>query len=219
MRRRALLLGSIAPVAFAAGADAAPAARKAAGRRPSALPARRLQIRHAHTGARFSGPYHNGRTHDLIAMADLSLVLADSRTGAVRPFDPLAIDVLWEVAQKAGATGEFLIFSGYRTPETNALVDGAGDSQHLRAAALDVHMPADRLPGFGETALRLGLGGVGIYTSRGFVHLDSGPVRRWGDVPSAETVPSAVSARSGARPARPDPLARMAEAWAATRGR
>src|SRR3712207_7777481 len=78
MRRRALLLGSLAPVAFAAGANAAPAARKAASRRPSALPARRLQIRHAHTGARFSGPYHNGRTHDPIAMADPSLVLADS---------------------------------------------------------------------------------------------------------------------------------------------
>jgi len=28
-------------------------------------------------------------------MADLSLVLADRRTGAVRPFDPRAIDVLW----------------------------------------------------------------------------------------------------------------------------
>jgi uncharacterized protein YcbK (DUF882 family) len=217
MRRRALLLGSVAPVAFAASANAATASRKGAGRRGSALAARRLQLRHAHTGARFSGPYHNGRTHDAIAMSDLSLVLADSRTGAVRPFDPHAIDVLWEVAQKAGASGEFLIYSGYRTPETNALVDGAGDSQHLRAAALDVHMPADRLAGFGETALRLGLGGVGIYADRGFVHLDSGPVRRWGDVPSAAEVPAARVA--GARKPPPDPLARMAEAWASTRGR
>ena len=148
-------------------------------------------------------------------MADLSFVLADSRTGAMRPFDPRAIDVLWEVGQKAGSTGEFLIFSGYRTPETNALVDGAGDSQHLRAAALDVYVPAERLAAFGEVALRLGLGGVGIYAERGFVHLDSGPVRRWGDIPA--DVP--VAAARSARPAPPDPLARMAEAWAATRGR
>lgn len=223
MRRRTLLLGSVAPVAFAATADAAPATpRRVVGRRQAGLASRRLQLRHAHTGARFSGPYHDGRTPDPAAMADLSLVLADSRTGAVRPFDPQAIDVLWEVAQKAGSPGELLIYSGYRTPETNALVDGAGDSQHLRAAALDVHMPAERLAGFGETALRLGRGGVGIYTSRGFVHLDSGPVRRWGDVPSATDVPSptAVTARGAARRAPPpDPLARMAEAWAATRGR
>ena len=218
MKRRALLLGSVASAAFAAVADAAPAVRQGAGRRHRGPPARRVQLRHAHTGARFSGPYHDGRTHDLAAMADLSLVLADSRTGAVRPFDPRAIDVLWEVGQKAGAAGEFLIFSGYRTPETNALVDGAGDSQHLRAAALDVHVPAERLEGFVDTALRLGLGGVGIYAQRGFVHLDSGPVRRWGDIPA--NAPVAVAARGATAPRAPqDPLARMAEAWAATRGR
>ena len=218
MKRRALLLGSVASAAFAAVADAAPAVRQGAGRRHRGPPARRVQLRHAHTGARFSGPYHDGRTHDLAAMADLSLVLADSRTGAVRPFDPRAIDVLWEVAQKAGAASEFLIFSGYRTPETNALVDGAGDSQHLRAAALDVHVPAERMEGFVDTALRLGLGGVGIYAQRGFVHLDSGPVRRWGDIPA--NAPVAVAARGATAPRAPqDPLARMAEAWAATRGR
>jgi uncharacterized protein YcbK (DUF882 family) len=217
MKRRALLLGSVASAAFAAVADAAPAVRQGAGRRHRGPPARRVQLRHAHTGARFSGPYHDGRTHDLAAMADLSLVLADSRTGAVRPFDPRAIDVLWEVTQKAGAAGELLVFSGYRTPETNALVDGAGDSQHLRAAAVDLHVPAERMEGFAETALRLGLGGVGVYTSRGFVHLDSGPVRRWGDIPS--DAPAATTVARAAKPPPPDPLARMAEAWAATRGR
>lgn len=215
MRRRALLFHAAAPAVLAAfGADVARAAggRQPAPRRQRGPASRRLQLRHAHTGARFSGPYHDGRTADPAAMADLSFVLADSRTGAMRPFDPQAIDVLWEVAQRTGAKGEFLIFSGYRTPATNALVDGAGDSQHLRAAALDVHVSAERLADFGEAALRLGLGGVGIYAERGFVHLDSGPVRRWGDVPG--NVP--VTAR--AAPPR-DPLARMAEAWAATRGR
>lgn len=217
MKRRALLLGAAAPAVLAAGAGPSEAAvRQGAARRHKGPPARRLQLRHAHTGAKFSGPYHDGRTFDAIAMADLSLVLADSRTGAVRPFDPRAIDVLWEVGQKAGAAGEFLVYSGYRTPETNALVDGAGDSQHLRAAALDVHVPADKLAAFGEVALRLGLGGVGIYAERGFVHLDSGPVRRWGDIPA--NVPMVV-ARAGGRAPPPDPLARMAEAWAATRGR
>jgi uncharacterized protein YcbK (DUF882 family) len=200
---------------MAGAAEAAP--RQQAPRRRAGLASRPMQLRHAHTGARFSGPYHDGRTPDPVAMADLSLVLADSRTGAVRPFDPRAIDVLWEVGRRAGASGEFLIFSGYRTPETNAAVDGAGDSQHLRAAALDVHVPAERVEGFRDTALRLGLGGVGVYAQRGFVHLDSGPVRHWGDVPSDVAT---VAARAPRRPQPPpDPLARMAEAWAATRGR
>ena len=212
MKRRALLLSVALPSAATAGAAQA-APRQQAPRRRAGLATRRVQLRHAHTSARFSGPYHDGRTPDPSAMADLSFVLGHSRTGAVRPFDPRAIDVLWEVAQKAGVAGELLIYSGYRTPETNALVDGAGDSQHLRAAALDVHMPAERMVGFTETALRLGRGGVGIYAGRGFVHLDSGPVRRWGDIPA--NAPPVVAARA----APPDPLARMAEAWAATRGR
>ena len=170
MQRRVFFFGSVASAALvASAADAAPVRRPAATRRPKGPPPRRLQIRHAHTGAKFSGPYHDGRAHDPIAMSDLSSVLADSRTGAVHPFDPRAMDVLWEVTQKAGATGELLIFSGYRTPETNALVHGAGDSQHLRAAAVDLHVPAERMDAFAETALRLGLGGVGIYTQQSFV--------------------------------------------------
>ncbi|MBD0274629.1 MAG: DUF882 domain-containing protein, partial [Acetobacteraceae bacterium] len=80
------------------------------------------------------------------------------------------------------------------------------------------HVPAERMEGFAETALRLGLGGVGVYTQRGFVHLDSGPVRRWGDI-SPDAPPAAATAARAAKPPPPDPLARMAEAWAATRGR
>ena len=120
MKRRALLLGAAAPAALAIGAagPALAARREQPVRRFRGPPPRRLQLKHAHTGNRFSGPYHDGRTVDPIAMADLSVVLADSRTGAMRPFDPRAIDVLWEVGQKAGAAGEFLIFSGY-APATN----------------------------------------------------------------------------------------------------
>jgi uncharacterized protein YcbK (DUF882 family) len=145
-------------------------------------------------------------------MAELSIILADTRTGAVRPFDPQAIDILWEVVRQARVGGgELVVLSGYRTPETNAAVDGAGDSQHLRAGALDVQVPSAQLAGFGEAALALRRGGVGVYERRGFVHIDSGPVRRWGDVTPA---PAGLA---GAQP--DDRIARMAEAWAAQRGR
>ncbi|MBD0274363.1 MAG: DUF882 domain-containing protein, partial [Acetobacteraceae bacterium] len=94
----------------------------------------------------------------------------------------------------------------------------AGDSQHLRAGAVDLGVPAGRMPAVAEAALKLGKGGVGVYRQRGFVHLDSGPVRRWGDIPA--NAPVAVAARGATAPRAPqDPLARMAEAWAATRGR
>lgn len=201
MHRRTLLLGFAAPALIAT----AEPARAAAGRR-LAPAVRRLAIRHAATGARFSGPYHDGRAIDSVALADISAVLADSRTGTIHPFDPAALDFLWETGQRTGTRGEFLIASGFRTRATNTAVHGAGDSQHLRAAAVDVCLPSTQLAGFGATALQMRRGGVGVYTSQSFVHLDSGPVRNWGDVPGGRSVPS-----------RQDPLARMAEAWAATR--
>lgn len=204
MRRRALLNAALAPAVLTAAGHAA----QAGPRRPEVRVAvRRLQLRHAASGARFSGAYHDGRAHDPAALADLSVVLADSRTGAVHPFDPRVIDILWEVGQRAGIRGEFVVFSGYRTPETNAAVCGAGNSQHLRGAALDVCAPSRRFTDIGDAALALGRGGVGVYAQQGFVHLDSGPVRRWGDVSPGNGPPRAPQ----------DPLAKMAEAWAATR--
>ncbi len=204
MNRRSLLLGALAPVALSAPALAT--------QRP--LPAaRRLTLRHAATGARFNGLYHDGRAVDPGALAEISAVLADSRTGTVHAFDPTAIDILWEAGQRARWRGEFLVVSGFRTPETNALVCGAGNSQHLRASALDVCVSPAQLASFTDAALGMKRGGVGVYASRGFIHLDSGPVRRWGDVPGGP------SGSSAPRAVPEDPIARIAEAWASTRTR
>jgi uncharacterized protein YcbK (DUF882 family) len=203
MHRRTLLLGAVAPTAFVAAAPA-----RAASGHGTAPAVRRLLLRHAATGARFAGPYHDGRGIDPGALAEISEVLADSRTGTVHVFDPTVLDILWETGQRARLRGEFVVVSGFRTPASNAAVCGAGNSQHLRAGALDVCVAAAQLTGFSGAALELRRGGVGVYTNRGFVHLDSGPVRRWGDVPGG-----------GGTAAPQDPLARMAEAWAATRQR
>ncbi|HWX47982.1 MAG TPA: DUF882 domain-containing protein [Roseomonas sp.] len=210
MRRRIFFLATAAT-----GLLAAPGAVHAATRRrfPELPAARRLTIRHAASGERFSGIYHNGRSPDPVAMTEISEVLADSRTGAVRAFDPEAIDILWQLGQQQKFS-EFVILSGYRTPATNRAVHGAGDSQHLRAAALDVEMPAAKFEAFGEAALRLARGGVGLYPQHGFIHVDSGPVRHWGS--GAPTTTAAARA-----PRRPSPaeerMNRIAEAWAATR--
>ncbi|WP_135468160.1 YcbK family protein [Crenalkalicoccus roseus] len=197
-RRTACCLAALAALAGAAPSLAASGQQG----RWHAIAPRRLALRHAATGATFSGTWHNGVVPDAGAMRELSAVLADSRTGAVRPFDPRAIEILWELGERERIR-EFAVLSGYRTPGTNALVEGAADSQHLRAAALDLLIPSARLAAFGAAALALGRGGVGVYPARGFVHIDSGPVRRWGEV-SARRAPAE------------DRLSRIAEAWAAT---
>lgn len=149
--------------------------------RASHAAARRLAIKHAGSGAKFDGTWHDGRAPDRSAMAELSEVLADPGCDPPRAFDPDAIAILWEVATRTRLTGMLDVHSGYRTPQVNRMVQGAGDSQHLRASAVDIGVPAGRLPVVAETALKLKKGGVGVYRQRGFIHLDSGPVRNWTD--------------------------------------
>lgn len=140
---------------------------------------KRIALRHVNTGARFDGIWHDGTAPDPVAMAELSAVLRDAGSIQALPFSPAAIDILWQVAARTRLGPELIINSGYRTPAINRAVHGAGDSQHLRAAALDVEVPAGRMPAVAEAALRLAAGGVGVYARRRFIHLDSGPVRHW----------------------------------------
>lgn len=156
---------------------------------PQAGPVRRLTLRHAATGARFEGPWHDGRIPDPGAMRELSAVLADPGASPPRAFDAETIGIVWEVATQAGLEGPLEIRSGYRTPLVNHRVHGAGDSQHLRASAVDLGVPAGRLTAAAETALRLGRGGVGLYRRRSFIHLDSGVVRHWSDGGGGRTEP------------------------------
>jgi uncharacterized protein YcbK (DUF882 family) len=204
MHRRLLFLGAAAALALPLRSHA-----------QTAIAARRIKIRHAATNASFDGVWHNGIAPDPIAMADLSAALADSTSIRPRPFDPAVIDIVWQVANRARLGPELVIRSGYRTPAINRAVHGAGDSQHLRAGALDLEVPAGRMPAVVETALKLEAGGVGVYGSRAFVHLDSGPVRRWSDGASGG------SPRGGRRIqlTTNDPIARIAEAWGTTGGR
>lgn len=160
--------------------------------RGQALTARSIALKHAGTGARFSGTWHTGRAADPRAMSELSAALADAGCAPAPPFDPATISIAWELGQRA-KLGELSVHSGYRTPAVNAAVKGVNDSFHLRASALDIGAPGGHFPALVEEARKLGRGGVGIYPARGFVHLDSGPVRSWGD--GAASVTSGIAGR------------------------
>lgn len=167
--------------------------------------ARRIALRHSGTGARFEGPWHDGRAPDPSAMEDLSAVLADPGCPP-RSFDADTIGIVWEIAQRVRLDGELEVHSGFRTPQVNRRVHGAGDSLHMRASAVDIGVPAGRLAAVAEAAIRLRRGGVGIYRGRSFVHLDSGAVRSWGDGSPAAAAPSAAARRD-------ETLARIAAEW------
>ncbi|MGZ3298021.1 MAG: YcbK family protein [Asticcacaulis sp.] len=45
---------------------------------------------------------------------------------------------------------------------------------------MDINLPGKDLAHLHEAALSLGAGGVGYYPASNFIHMDTGPVRRWG---------------------------------------
>jgi uncharacterized protein YcbK (DUF882 family) len=149
--------------------------------RAQANTARRITLRHAGSGARFNGTWHNGRAVDQVAMAELSLALADPGCDVAKRFDDNAIAIAWELVQRTRFDTELDVHSGFRTPLVNRNANGAGDSQHMQAAALDIGVAWQKMNAVVDMAMQLRRGGVGVYRVRGFVHVDSGPLRSWNE--------------------------------------
>lgn len=78
--------------------------------------------------------------------------------------------------------GPFIITSGYRTPDQNKAAGGASGSYHMKGMAVDLYIPHLPFPDL-EEILEFWSGGMKVYRptakSRGHVHLDIGPKRRW----------------------------------------
>jgi len=76
------------------------------------------------------------------------------------------------------------VISGYRSPATNAALRKKGSgvarkSFHTRGMAVDLRIKGVPLRQLYRAAVALKKGGVGIYPSSGFIHVDTGPVRYW----------------------------------------
>ena len=126
--------------------------------------------------------YRNGNAYDPMAMARLQLLFRDVHRNVVGPLPPLLVDILSVLQERWGYERPLVITSGYRTPETNAAIEGAAPaSLHLRGLAADVSLRGIPLTDFANAALwlsgRLGFMGIGLY--RRFLHLDIGPQRSW----------------------------------------
>jgi len=110
--------------------------------------------------------------------------LRDYRTDAVREFDPAVIDQAFALSRKFSTNRPFEILSGFRSKETNQELRHrsrrvARHSLHIEAKAIDLRLPGISIKQLRAAALSLGTGGVGYYPQRGFLHIDSGPIRHW----------------------------------------
>lgn len=147
---------------------------------------KRLAFAHTHTGEQLSVVYKVGNNYVPDAMVQLAHLMRDFRSGDVHPIDPGLLDILWQTQANLKSTAPFEIISAYRSPKTNTMLRGrsshtgvAKNSMHLSGQAVDIRLPGVALADVRDAALELKRGGVGYYADSGFVHLDTGRVRRW----------------------------------------
>ena len=74
-----------------------------------------------------------------------------------------------------------IVRSAYRSPEHNRAVGGAKASKHLEGIAFDIAMANHDLERFEAAARVIGFRGFGFYPRSGFIHVDLGPARSWGE--------------------------------------
>lgn len=174
-RRR--FLGFAAAAAIAGMSFPAAAARRL-------LRPRALSLHNLHTGEALNAVYWAEGRYLPDAMQRIEWLLRDHRTDEVHPVDPQLLDLLVDLQARLRTHAPFEVLSGYRSPQTNAMLaslsDGvAQNSLHLDGRAVDIRVPGRGLRHVRLAAMGLRGGGVGYYPNSDFVHVDTGRIRYW----------------------------------------
>jgi len=143
-----------------------------------------LSFVHTHTGERLALPYWADGAYLPQSLSRVEVFLRDFRSGEQHTIDPALLDQLAALRLATGSSAPFQVISGYRSPSTNSALRAAGGGQarhslHMQGRAIDIRLADVRSSVLRGAALELALGGVGYYPTEDFVHVDTGPVRRW----------------------------------------
>jgi len=153
----------------------------------SAQPIRsgRLRLFNRNTHERISVKYRTQSGHyDQRALEDINYVLRCPDSDQVREIDVQLLNYLNRILSLVGPGKEVHVFSAYRSPNYNDWLVRTGkgaapNSLHTTGQALDISIPGVQLTQLWRVATKLRQGGVGNYRRRGFIHIDTGPVRYW----------------------------------------
>lgn len=90
-----------------------------------------------------------------------------------------ALDKLQALRDRLGKP--LIVRSAYRSPAHNRAVGGAPRSKHMDGTAFDIAMANHDPVAFEAAARAVGFLGFGYYPRSGFMHIDLGPTRQWGE--------------------------------------
>ena len=110
--------------------------------------------------------------------------MRDWRAGRAAEIDPSLIDLIAAMQTHLDTAEPFNLLSAYRTEATNQILRRrsrgvAKQSYHVKARAVDLRMKGRTTRQIQKAALAVAVGGVGRYRRSGFVHVDTGPIRKW----------------------------------------
>ena len=180
LTRRALL-GAFA----ATSVIAAPTYSHAFGLLRGAGDVRRVRMYNGRTGENIDTIYWIEGNYIKEALNEINHFMRDWRNNQVKEIDTRTIDLTAAAHNLLDTTEPYMLISGYRSPETNAMLRArssgvAKNSRHLVGQAADLRLNSRSVNQMYRAASACAAGGVGRYTSSNFVHMDCGPVRSWG---------------------------------------
>ncbi len=179
LTRRALL-GAFAATAVVA----APTYSNAAGFLRGGGDVRRIRMYSGRTGERIDMIYWVDGKYIKDAVKEVNHFMRDWRTDQSKSMDLRTIDIMAASHNLLDANEPYMLLSGYRSPQTNAMLRSksrrvARNSLHMQGQAADLRLSSRSVSQMAKAAMSCRAGGVGQYYRSNFVHMDCGVVRSW----------------------------------------
>jgi uncharacterized protein YcbK (DUF882 family) len=149
------------------------------------VPARAVTLHSPELGEKVRATYYANGRYDRAALVEIRRLFRDKHNDTEIDIDPRLVDLLWTIQRQLCPNQPIDVICGYRSPETNAQLRRrskavAANSFHMYGKAADLRIPGCPVAVLNRFASNLEVGGVGYYPRSNFVHVDTGPVRRWG---------------------------------------
>ncbi|KPQ07544.1 MAG: hypothetical protein HLUCCA12_03910 [Rhodobacteraceae bacterium HLUCCA12] len=146
---------------------------------------RRLRLYSGRTGERIDTIYWVDGDYIPEALAEIDHFFRDWRNNHVHRIDTRTLDIMAAAHNLLRVDEPYMLLSGYRSPETNAMLRRrssgvARNSRHLIGQAADLRLRSRSVSQVAGAAVACSAGGVGRYSRSDFTHMDCGPVRSWG---------------------------------------
>lgn len=175
------LLGAFAATAI----TAAPTMTSAFSFLKGAGDIRKVKMYSGRTGEKIDMVYWIEGEYIPEALTEISRFMRDWRNDQMINIDARTIDIAAASHNLLETDAPYLLLSGYRSPQTNAMLRSksrgvARNSLHMKGQAADLRLEGRSVSQIAKAAQACSAGGVGRYSRSNFVHMDCGAVRTWG---------------------------------------